>query len=45
MSGKSDFMKLAIMVLFGTLAVVTLFGLVGAAILFEIVKEDMEKFI
>ena len=38
-------MKLAIMVLFGTLAVVTLFGLVGAAILFEIVKEDMEKFI
>lgn len=38
-------MKLAIMVLFGTMAVIVFFSLVGAAVAFEIVKEDMEKFI
>ena len=35
-------MKLAIMVLFGTLAFIALIGFVSAIFVFEIVKEDME---
>lgn len=35
-------MKLAILVLFGTLMAIILMGLIGAAFCFEIVKEDME---
>lgn len=36
-------MKLAIMVLFGTMAVIIFFALVGAAVAFEAVKEEMEN--
>lgn len=35
-------MKLAIMVMFGTMAIITLLGLISAAFVFEIAKEDME---